>query len=332
MHSSISVSSSISRILPCRHREHSFLTKHQHGITDIFAKQVGSKRTLLRLQHNTRQSSTGRVRFYHKDVLAILLHPYFRKLQDDPAKDLTQEILRKNLVTVNQELFTGILEKAIFRPVEGSRDFMGYLRTLFNHILESFSGTGEQMEDALERAFIFHLLTLLNKLETIVDQRPEISTSILERFLKKLVGALRIPFEGEPLSGLQLMGILETRLLDFEHVILLSMNEEIMPSAHNIQSNIPYSLRLAFKMPAKEDKDAIYAYYFYRLLQRAKRVDLLFNGSTEGIQTGEMSRYLHQLIFEKKVELIRPALEVRAREIQPLVIAHNRMADQKLEQ
>jgi CRISPR/Cas system-associated exonuclease Cas4 (RecB family) len=284
------------------------------------------------MHHNIRQSSTGKVRFYHKDVLAILLHPYFRKLQDASAVDLTREILRKNLVAVDRELFTGDLEKAIFRPVEGTRDFMEYLRTLFNHILESFSGTGEQMEDALERAFIFHLLTLLNKLEVIVDKRPGISPSMLERFLKKLVGTLRIPFEGEPLSGLQLMGILETRLLDFDHVILLSMNEEVMPAAHAVQSNIPYTLRLAFNMPAKEDKDAIYAYYFYRLLQRARRIDLLFNGATEGVQSGEMSRYLHQLIFDRKVEVIRPGLEVRAREIQPLVIPHTELAKLKLEQ
>ena len=287
--------------------------------------------TLLRMQHNIRQSSTGRVRFYHKDVLAILLHPYFRRLQDTSAEDLSNEIIRKNLVVVDQELFTGVLEKAIFRPVQESRDFTGYLRGIFNHILEAFSGTGEHMEDALERTFIFQLLALLNRLEIYVDQGPGISTTILERFMRKLVGALRIPFEGEPLSGLQLMGILETRLLDFEHVILLSMNEEMMPAAHAVQSNIPYSLRLAFRMPAKEDKDAIYAYYFFRLLQRARRVDLLYNGGAEGIQTGEMSRYLHQLIFDKKVEVIRPGLEVRAREIQPLEIPHTRIAELKLD-
>jgi CRISPR/Cas system-associated exonuclease Cas4 (RecB family) len=227
-------------------------------------------------------------------------------------------------------LFTGELEQIIFRPVKGATDLLEYLKILFNHILETLSGLEELMQDALDRAFIFNLLTHLNKLETLVGQRPDIGAGILERLLRKQLGALRIPFEGEPLSGLQLMGILETRLLDFKHVILLSMNEEVMPAAHAVQSTIPYSLRLAFSMPAKEDKDAIYAYYFYRLLQRAERIDLLYNGGTEGLRTGEMSRYLHQLIFNKGVQVHRPGLEVRAREVRPLEIPHTEVAEQKL--
>jgi len=287
--------------------------------------------TLFRLQQNLRQGSDGRIRFYHKDVLAILLHPYFRNLRDESAENLTQTILRENLVTVDQHLFTGKLEQAIFKTVRGAAELLEYLRVLFNQILETLGSSGEQSQDALDRAFIFHLLTHLNKLETLVDQRPDLGRSILERLLRKQLCALRIPFEGEPLSGLQLMGILETRLLDFKHVILLSMNEEIMPAAHAPQSTIPYSLRLAFQMPAKEDKDAIYAYYFYRLLQRAQRVDLLFNGGTEGFRTGEMSRYLHQLIFEHELHVKRPGLEVVAREVIPLEIPHSEVADLKLE-
>ena len=286
--------------------------------------------TLLRMQHNLRLTSGGQVHFYHKDVLGILRHPYFRKMKEDSSEDLTREILRNNLVTVDQAMFSGELERTIFRPVEGATGLLEYLKALFNHILETLAGKDELMQDALDRAFIFQLLTHLNKLETLVTLRPGITEVILERLLKRLLGALRIPFEGEPLSGLQMMGILETRLLDFKHVILLSMNEEVMPAAHTAHSNIPYSLRLAFRMPAREDMDAIYAYYFYRLLQRAERVDLLFNGGTEGMRTGEMSRYLHQLIFSRKIEVIRPGLEVRAREVEPLVIPHTRLADLKL--
>jgi len=288
--------------------------------------------SLLRMQHNIRKDSGGKVRFYHKDVLAILMHPYFRQLKEKSAEDLTLVILQNNLISVDQEMFTGELEQAIFRPVAEASGLVEYLRILFNHILETLSGKEEMMQDALDRSFIFHLLSHLNKLEILLAQRPGISTGILERLLKKLLGSIRIPFEGEPLSGLQLMGILETRMLDFRHVILLSMNEEVMPAAQSVQSNIPYSLRLAFKMAAKEEKDAIYAYYFYRLLQRAERVDLLYNGGTEGVRTGEMSRYLHQLILNRKLEVIRPGLEVRAREIPKLKIAHSQVAEQKLEQ
>ncbi len=287
--------------------------------------------TLLRLQHNIRLTSGGKVHFYHKDVMAILLHPYFRRMKDGSSEDLTREILQNNLVMVDQDLFTGELESAIFRPIEKAPGLLEYLKILFNHILETLAGKEELMQQSLDRAFILQLLTHLNKLETIVTLRPDISTAILERFLKKLLSALRIPFEGEPLSGLQVMGILETRLLDFKHVVLLSMNEEVMPSAHSVHSNIPYSLRLAFRMPAREDMDAIYAYYFYRLLQRAERVDLLFNGGTEGMRTGEMSRYLHQLIFSKKMEVIRPGLEVHAREVPEIEVVHTQQVDLKLE-
>jgi hypothetical protein len=288
--------------------------------------------TLLRMQHNIRQGSGGSVRFYHKDVIAILLHPYFRNLKEEATEDLTLRILQENLVTVEQVLFTGKLEQSIFRPVKGAADMLEYLKILFNQILETLGGKEELMQDALDRAFIFHLLTHLNKLETLVARRTDIGTGILDRLLRKQLGTLRMPFEGEPLSGLQLMGILETRLLDFNHVILLSMNEEVMPGTPSIQSTIPYSLRLAFSMPAKEDKDAIYAYYFYRLLQRARRVDLLFNGGSEGLRTGEKSRYLHQLIFKHNLEVRRPGLEVRARESTSLEIPHSEVVELKLKQ
>jgi len=287
--------------------------------------------TLLRLQRNLRKASGGQVLFYHKDVMALLLHPYFRKMKEDSSEDLTREIMKKNMIMVDAEMFRGELEKAIFRVVEDAAGLLEYLKTLFNHILETLAGKEALMHNALDREFIFQLLTHLNKLETVISKRPSITAAILERLLRKLLGGLRIPFEGEPLSGLQLMGILETRLLDFKHVILLSMNEEVMPAAHSAHSNIPYSLRLAFRMPAREDMDAIYAYYFYRLLQRAERVDLLYNSGSEGMRTGEMSRYLHQLIFSRKLEITRPGLEVRAREVPPLVVDHTPETDRKLE-
>ena len=165
-------------------------------------------------------------------------------------------------------------EQLIFRSAEDAAGLLEYLRSIFNYFLSAHAEKEELLSDALDRAFIFQLLTHLNRLETLIANRSSITVAILERLLRKILGGLRIPFEGEPLSGIQLMGILETRLLDFKHVILLSMNEEVMPAAHSAHSNIPYSLRLAFRMPAREDMDAIYAYYFYRLLQRAEKLTL----------------------------------------------------------
>jgi CRISPR/Cas system-associated exonuclease Cas4 (RecB family) len=287
--------------------------------------------TLLRMQHNIRKASSGEVSFYHRDVLSILLHPYFRKMKESASVDMASEITKNNMIMVSSKLFTEELEKAIFRPVDDTNGMINYLKTLFKLILETLSGKPEQLQNALDREFILQLMTHLNTLESLTLSRPAISSGVLESLLRKMLAGLRIPFEGEPLSGLQVMGILETRLLDFKHVILLSMNEEIMPASHAAQSNIPYSLRLAFGMPAREDMDAIYAYYFYRLLQRAGRVDLIFNGGTEGMRTGEMSRYLHQLIFKHEIEVIRPGLEVQAREVEALVVQHSQEISEKLE-
>jgi len=287
--------------------------------------------TLLSMHHNVRISFNGKVLFYHKDVMSILLHPYFRKIKDDSTEDLSSWIMQENMVMVDRELFSGDLALAIFRPVDEASGLIEYLKTIFSHILASLAEKESVMQDALDREFIFQLLTHLNKLELVIAERSDITVAILERLLRKSLAALRIPFEGEPLSGLQVMGILETRLLDFNHVVLLSMNEEVMPASHTAHSNIPYSLRLAFGMPAKEDMDAIYAYYFYRLLQRAKRIDLLFNSASGGMRTGEMSRYLYQLVYTRGLDIIRPGLEVRAREIPPLVIPHTSEADLKLE-
>jgi hypothetical protein len=286
---------------------------------------------LLRLQHNIRISREGAEQFYYKDVTAILVHPYMRIMDGDSGQSLLDEITRSNLIVVDRQFFTGVLEQKIFRHVDGAASLLGYLREIFRQILENLSFQEEKMHQELDREFIFQLLILLNKLETMIASRPNITTGILERLFWKMLSVLRVPFEGEPLSGLQVMGILETRLLDFRHVILLSMNEEVMPASQAVQSYIPYTLRIAFGMPAREDMDAIYAYYFNRLLQRADKIDLLFNSGSEGVRTGEMSRYLYQLIYDRGILVTRPGMEVMAREKPSLVISHAPETDRKLE-
>lgn len=287
--------------------------------------------SLLRLQHNIRISREGAEQFYHKDVTSILLHPYMRLLDEGSGQSLLDDMTRSNLIMVERQFFTGALEQKIFRHVEGAEILLVYLREIFQQILENLSHQEEKMHQELDREFIFQLLVLLNKLETIIASRSSITTVILERLFRKMLSVLRVPFEGEPLSGLQVMGILETRLLDFKHVILLSMNEEVMPASHRGQSYIPYTLRIAFRMPAREDMDAIYAYYFNRLLQRADKIDLLFNSGSEGVRTGEMSRYLYQIIYDRGIQVTRPGMEVMARETLPLVVSHSPDVERKLE-
>jgi len=287
--------------------------------------------SLLRMQHNSRQSSEGVQQFYHKDVTSILLHPYLRSMEGSSGQSLLDKMNRSNLIRLDEQHFKGELEQKIFRRMEGALELLDYFREIFLHILENISNQKDKMHQELDREFIFQLLIHLNKLENIIASRPAITTAILERLFRKMLSVLRVPFEGEPLTGLQVMGILETRMLDFKHVILLSMNEEVMPASHTGQSYIPYALRIAFRMAAREDMDAIYAYYFNRLLQRAEKIDLLYNSGSEGVRTGEMSRYLYQLIYGRGIPVTRPGMEVMAREIPSLVVPHSTEIDRKLQ-
>lgn len=280
----------------------------------------GFTEALLRLQNNSRVAGDGLASFYYKDVQSILLHPYMERTVSGTGKDLLKEMAKNNLIQLEQNLFHTEFERMIFRRVEDSDDLINYLRQIFLHVLGIFAKGEEKLLPELHREFVLRMLMQLNRLETLLSNRPTIPMSVFERLFRKMLSLMRVPFEGEPLSGLQVMGILETRMLDFRHVILLSMNEEVMPASQFRQSYIPYSLRLAFGMPSREDMDGIYAYYFNRLLQRAERVDLLYNSTSEGVRTGEMSRYLHQLIYMRGVEIRRPGVELMSRETKALVI------------
>ena len=112
----------------------------------------------------------------------------------------------------------------------------------------------------------------------------------------------KIPFSGDPLEGLQIMGLLETRLLDFDNVVITNLNEGILPSGKSFSSWIPFAIKKEFEMPTFLEKDYLYAYHFFRLLQRAKRVYLLYNSISEGINWGEKSRFIYQLEYLKKAK------------------------------
>jgi hypothetical protein len=277
---------------------------------------------LLQLQKNRRDASGGKSAFYHGDVSSLLMHPFLIRPGERYNQLLFKRMVDENHVFVEETLFTGELEELLFRKIEGAGNWISYLRSAFAIILER---SGD-----LNREFVLRFLMEMNRLENTLSMLPGISDEVFTRLLMKVTRGLRIPFEGEPLSGLQVMGILETRVLDFRHVILLSLNEEVMPSRMVGQTNIPYAFRLAFGMPSREDMEAIYAYYFYRLLQRAEKVDLMYNSSTEGTKTGEMSRYLHQLCYEKDVKMIRPGMDIKSRTSRPIVVAHTDQVEEKL--
>jgi hypothetical protein len=185
---------------------------------------------------------------------------------------------------------------------------------------------GETEDDAvamgaLEQEFVYHYFTMVNRLkEIILESDIQLSVETYFRLLKRLTDTITIPFQGRPLSGIQLMGVLETRVLDFDRLIILSMNEGIFPAKQTAASLIPYTLRKGFGLPTYEHQDSIWAYHFYRLIARAKKVSLLYDTRTEGLQTGEVSRFVHQLRYHFGVPIKDKPVVFNISSSQPLVL------------
>jgi len=151
----------------------------------------------------------------------------------------------------------------------------------------------------VEAEYVFQLARLTRQVKGLVEKYPFADTpEALKTVFMTLLRAEQITFYGEPLTGLQVIGLLETRNLDFDHVILLGANEDVLPASRAEQSLIPHDLKTVFGMPGYKHRDALFAYYFYRLIQRAKRVDILYSTSAEGTRTAEVSRFVRQLQLE----------------------------------
>jgi hypothetical protein len=175
----------------------------------------------------------------------------------------------------------------------------------------------------LEQEFVFHYFTMVNRIrEMIRETGTEMSTDTYFRLLRQMTDFIRIPFQGEPLSGLQVMGVLETRLLDFDNLIILSVNEGVFPAKGATPSFIPYHLRRGFGLPTPEHQDSVWAYHFYRMIHRAKRVFLLYDTRTDGLQSGEVSRFVHQLRYHYKTPIRHQVTvyDVASSSIKPFIV------------
>ena len=260
---------------------------------------------VFELQRNIRRSEnyTG---FYYKPVLAILNHRYITNVASDEAKVLRTNIIQYNKTTVSfQDLQSHPLFQLIFRPVFNWQDIPYYLQSILSTLNTTLSvneKNEEKDEDInarsidIECEFIVEYYKTINKMdEALRNVSPEMSVDTYFKLLRKLIVGISVPFRGEPLSGLQIMGVLETRALDFDNLIILSMNEGIFPLKKAASSFIPYNLRKGFELPTYEHQDSIFSYHFYRMINRAKRIYLLYDTRTEGLQTGEVSRYYNQI-------------------------------------
>ncbi len=240
--------------------------------------------------------------FYFKDVLLFIGHPMLAKIVNPQyISALRNEISLKNQVFISgkeiEKFFKEDFQKvksvfSIWNSVADSISSVDGLISLFRQTLVGKKGT-------IDSEVLFGFSKCFNLLKAMVAENNfELEQKTLHSILQQLIGKEVIPFQGEPLKGVQLMGILESRTLDFKNVILLSVNEGCLPKGKSANSFIPYDLKIHFKMPTYRENDAVFAYHFYRLLQRAENITLLYNTETDDFGSGEKSRFITQLLAE----------------------------------
>ena len=254
----------------------------------------------------------GQRHYYFRYVISILNNSLVKIAAKDESDKLKDFILKNNQVMVPEDqLQTHPLLQFIFRPIEQWQDISEYLKLILTSVYgyltketkeEKESESEEQTYDVesmdLEREFVVQYFKTITRLEeTLKDATVTMTFDTYFKLLDRLALSLSVSFSGEPLSGLQVMGVLETRVLDFENIIILSMNEGVFPLKKPSNSFIPYTLRNGFDMPTYEFQDSIFAYHFYRMISRAKNVYLLYDTRSEGSQSGEVSRYFYQIKY-----------------------------------
>jgi len=256
----------------------------------------------LRKLQNGKKPEKGKYRFYHKDFTGILLHPYVKYISAENTFEILNRVRKENIVYVDpdelimSDIFNDFgLVHEIFTPVSTVPELIVWLEKITNLLAERLEKGMEDKYKLFQLEYLYTFTTNLNRLKDVIAERSvDMDPSSFWNLLMQLLDTSRINFTGEPLKGMQVMGLLETRNLDFDNVFILSLNEGSLPQGSSSSSYIPYNLRKAFGMPTFEDADAITSYYFYGLLQKAKNIFLFYNTQT-GNEVKERSRYVYQI-------------------------------------
>ncbi|MBL0330166.1 MAG: PD-(D/E)XK nuclease family protein [Bacteroidetes bacterium] len=257
--------------------------------------------------------------FYHSDIIKLLSHAYSATAlgvvsANYPLRKVLLALQQRNIVFANLKMLKGLFvefdcEKeydvisGLFKHWETPADAIACVHYTIEILKDGIvlqQGDVEENKASLELEYLFAFTKIIKRIQVLMEQYPE-SVGDLKTFrslVNQIVRTSTLPFYGEPLLGLQVMGMLETRTLDFKNVILLSCNEDILPSGKAVNSFIPFELKRVFGLPTYGDKDSIFSYHFYRLLQRATNIHLLYNTESDALGSGEKSRFLTQLIYE----------------------------------
>ena len=251
--------------------------------------------------------------FYHKQVWDLFSSEIFRKAADEKTMEIVAKVKENARYYIPKDELTGtLLMDVIFRPVimdpkmastAQIASFAQYQKDVIEAIAPAIA---DDASLALELEYAKEYYKCINVLFEI---RPEVLPMTYLRLLGQLLSSVSVPFRGEPLKGLQIMGPLETRALDFKDLVIMSANEGVFPRRSVSSSFIPPELRKGFGMPTYEYQDAVWAYYFYRMISRAEKVWMLVDSRTEGLKSGEESRYIKQLEYHFAVPLKRSVVK-----------------------
>lgn len=254
-------------------------------------------RSIFELQMNREKLGNGKT-FYYKNVLDVISNTIFR----DKKFDLTQlnrRIRKENRIfntpAFLQEELKGSIYEALF---EIHPDTNSFVRHLLDWIEELMQNKDIEINE-LDKEYVYRFSLLINQLsDELKDFNSIQNFKTLYILYTRILQNETISFVGEPLEGLQLVGLLETRLLDFENVIMTSVNDGVIPPGRTENSFIPYDIRKEMGMNTFTENDAVFAYHFYRLIQRAQNIDLLYNTEADGLDSGERSRFIAQIEYE----------------------------------
>ncbi len=241
--------------------------------------------------------------YYYKDLLALLDQPYSILLLGNLRKSIKAKITSLNLIYLRAIDLTEDLHSNLNLLLQSWR---GSSKTALESaltLIEKLKNILLPKKEWLELEFLEAFERLFNQLSTLNLEYPYFeSIKTLRQFYRDLLKNETIDFKGDPYKGLQIMGVLESRVIDFKHVIITSLNEGIFPSGKSQNSFIPFDLKIEYGLPTYREKDAIYAYHFFRLLQRAERVDLIYNNEASGLNSGEKSRFILQLAADSNAK------------------------------
>lgn len=300
----------------------------------------------LLVLHSGARVNTDETEYDYRDLKAVLTHPYIVERGGNLVAEL-RKIIEKEQVTIISISFirsfvhdftdshpsAAALIDNIFRPIDSADQMQAYLTDIFSNLGAIHSDSTESRE---RKEFIYIILEQIQQLAATIRQCElgDLPRGVFGSLLRQTLASRRVAYQGEPLCGLQVMGILETRNLDFENVIILSLTDDNFPGNHPSDSYIPYNLRQAFGLPTPTDHEAMWGYYFYRLISRCNNLVMMYSSAADDRLTGEQSRYIYQLEYESPHTIQRanvnleieslPREKIVIEKSQPIIAVMNR--------